>query len=74
MVINLAIALAAGSRSLLPLSFQAYIDDFILELLAGKALRQPMEGVMTIAFHVGVPVLFAFGLRRARRLPDGDDA
>ncbi len=51
----------------LPFNFWVHARDFIIEpFLEGKLFRHPKEGLATLAFHVGVPVLFAMVLYRVR--------
>jgi len=56
----------------LPFNFWAHARDFIIEpFLEKKMFRRPMEGALTLLFHVGVPVVFAMVLYRVRP-PDLD--
>ena len=56
----------------LPFNFWVHARDFIIEpFLEGKLFRRRTEGLLTLAFHVGVPVLFAMVLYRVR--PPRDD-
>jgi len=56
----------------LPFNFWAHARDFIIEpFLEGKLFRRPREGLLTLAFHVGVPVLVAMVLYRV--LPQPED-
>lgn len=51
----------------LPFNFWAHARDFIIDpFLEGKLLRRPREGIATLLFHVGIPVLFAIVLYRVR--------
>lgn len=56
----------------LPFHFWAHARDFIIEpILEKKALQHPRQGLATLAFHVGVPVVFAMIWYRLR--PPRDD-
>jgi hypothetical protein len=56
----------------LPFHFWVHARDFIIEpFLEGKLFRRPRVGLLTLAFHVGVPVLVAMVLHRV--LPQHED-
>ena len=57
----------------LPFNFWAHARDFIIEpFLENKLFRKPGEGVLTLLFHVGVPVAFAMLLYRLSPPIDDD--
>lgn len=57
----------------LPFNFWVHARDFIIEpILEKKMFTYPGEGLLTVAFHVGVPVLFAMVLYRVRPPRDDD--
>jgi hypothetical protein len=63
----IGIALAVLLNPYLPFDFWAHARDFIIEPLVEKKLFvHPRVGVMTLAFHVGVPVAFAMAWYRLR--------
>jgi hypothetical protein len=67
------IALAILLNPWLPFGFWAHARDFLIEpLIERKLFRHPKEGMATLAFHVGVPVLFAIVWSRVRP-PREDD-
>lgn len=70
-VVGMAIAVVLNPY--LPFNFWAHARDFIIEpFLEGKLFRRPSEGLATLAFHVGVPVLLAIILYRVLPKPDFD--
>ncbi len=49
----------------LPFHYWAHAQDFIIEPFVEKKLfSHPRDGLATLAFHVGVPVLFAMIVHR----------
>jgi hypothetical protein len=68
----LGMAAAVILNPWLPFNFWVHARDFIIEpFLEKKMFRHPKEGLLTLAFHVGVPVLFAIVYYRLR--PPADD-
>ena len=68
----IGMVLAVLLNTWLPFNFWAHARDFIIEpFLEGKLFRRPGEGIATLAFHVGVPVLVAMVLYRV--WPPEDD-
>ena len=64
--------LAVLFQRVLPFDFWAHANDFLIEpFLEGKAMRNPRQTLLSLGFHVGVPVLFAIVV--ARVWPPRDD-
>jgi hypothetical protein len=61
------IVLAVLFNPYLPFDFWVHARDFIIEPFVEKKLFvRPREGMMTLAFHIGVPVVFAMVWFRLR--------
>lgn len=61
----LAMLATALLRYQLPFDFWAHGNDFIIEPFAqGRIVRHPVEGLLSLLFHVGVPVLLTLGAAR----------
>jgi hypothetical protein len=67
-----ALGLSLVLNPYLPFNYWAHAHDFIIEpFLEGRMFRPPLRGVLTLAFHLGVPVVVAMVLYRT--LPRADD-
>lgn len=65
-----AMAATSALKNILPCNYWAHANDFIIEpFLQLHCLRSPFEALLSLAFHVGVPVLIVWGLSRRLRKP-----
>lgn len=59
-----AMVLAAICKNALPFNFWAHANDFILEpFFQGKIVTSPLEGTLSLIFHIAVPTSIAMGVR-----------
>ena len=65
-----AMAATAALAAHLPFDYWAHANDFIIEpFVHGKIFRQPFEGLLSLLFHVGVPLVLVFVFGRLTGLP-----
>lgn len=63
----IGIGLSVVLNPYLPFNYWAHARDFIIEpFLEKKMFVRPREGLLTLLFHVGVPVVVAMVLYRVR--------
>ena len=61
----LAMVVTAALKAHLPFDYWAHANDFIIELfLQGKILERPIEGLLSLVFHLGVPLGVVLLFRR----------
>ena len=69
-----AMAVTAVFCRHLPFQFWAHANDFIIEPFArGRIFSEPVVGLFSLLFHIGIPLLLTLGLARwsHRKSPPG---
>ena len=68
---TLAMALTSIFKSYLPCDYWAHANDFIIEqftpFLVPNATFEPFEALVSLLFHVGIPVVMVWLLSRSLR-------
>lgn len=71
-VVGSAAAMAATSalKDVLPCNYWVHANNFIIEpFFKFHCLKDPLEGFLSLVFHVGIPVLVLSGVARIFRSP-----
>lgn len=65
-----AMIVTSALKDVLPCNYWAHANDFIIEpFFQFHCLRHPIEALLSLAFHVGCPVLVMAGIGRWFRRP-----